>query len=101
MDGQEPKNDLLRAFTTKGRLLVVICMMTLPAGIYFTIEEEVFEPGFYSIFVLALPALGAALALFIVGSLVFRCLGWRVLKTNESMNDTTPNVKCGDPKEKD
>lgn len=70
----------LGVFTKQGRGLVVGSIVTLPAGIYVTIEGEFFPPGAYPLVVLILPALGAALALFIVGCLLFRVLGWRVLR---------------------
>jgi hypothetical protein len=44
------------------------------------VPEDYFQPGFYPPIVLVLPALGAALALFMVGCLLFRALGWRVLR---------------------
>ncbi len=75
-----PREDPLRMFTKQGRGLLVGSIMTLPAGIYVTMEGEFFPPGAYPLVVLILPALGAALGLFIVGCLLFRALGWRVLR---------------------
>lgn len=75
-----PRQDPLRMFTKPGRGLLVGSIMTMPAGIYVTIEGGFFPPGAYPLVVLILPALGAALGLFIVGCFLFRCLGWRVLR---------------------
>jgi cell wall assembly regulator SMI1 len=74
------KTPPLGVFTKQGRGLLVGSIMTLPAGIYVTMEGEFFPPGAYPLVVLILPALGAASALFIVGCLLFRALGWRVLR---------------------
>jgi len=86
-DKAQPKNPL-GAFTAHGRILVVVCLLTLPAGFYLTVEWGIFEPGFYPIIVLALPAIAVALSLFIVGCLTFRCIGLKILTPGNSDDDS-------------
>jgi hypothetical protein len=70
--GKDMKEDAdaknpLRAFTLPGRVLVVVSILFGGVVFCFSIDNDLFPPGFYPLIVLWLPGIGAALGLFCVG----------------------------------
>jgi hypothetical protein len=82
MSEKEPSKDPLRAFTTAGRLLVIVTLLASIGFFYWNVMfiYDHFPAGHYPLAFLLIPVLLAGAAFFGVATLILKCFGIRVWK---------------------